>query len=132
MTLHRHRASLISLALTVGSLVPAAADSLDAAIKRGSDRVAASYLDTGMSGMNGLIDTCLVEAKRTPNTTKYAECAAIASAATKLDADGARRFGTPPLLKARAIYAKTNPAFLRSGGSETQLHRIHTMANPGL
>lgn len=135
MRLTRHIALSAGLGLATSlalALPVLAADPLDAAIKRGSGRVASSYLETGMSGMNSLIDTCLVEARRRPSTAKYAECVAIAGAAHKLDVDGARRFGTPLLLKERVIYAKTGPAFLRHGGDEGELNRIHALANPGL
>jgi hypothetical protein len=134
MTLRRsHHALIAGLCLLGAVTAPASAnDAVAASIARGSRRVATTYLDSGMSGLGELVDTCLGEAKRTPVMAKYAECAAIAAAATKIDLDGARRFGTPPLLKARALEAKTGPSFLRAGGSRAQLLRIHKVANPGL
>lgn len=104
------------------------ADPLQAAIERGAHRVRASYAETGMSGMSGLVDTCLRQAKRRPSRETYGECVAIVAGAIALDKAGAARFHMPPLLSESGLYRKSGPPFLAHGGSEGDLLRIHRSA----
>ena len=122
------RRTVLALALVLAPGLAQAQGPLDPAIVRGAKRVAASYADTGMSGLGPLVKRCLREGQRRPRREKYAECAAVARAAITLDQIGMARFRMPALLDQKALLGKTRVAFLKHGGTEAELEMIHRRA----